>query len=96
MKAISAPSLPNQLVRAVFEIKAVVVNGEFPGIPAGRTYLPSTEYAVEYITASTIEKLYTFNVVDEVLWELKQIAGKTCKMCLNTKFKSLEILDTLD
>ncbi len=95
MKAISAPALSNQLVRAIFEIKAIVVNGEFPGIPSGRKYLPSTEYTVEYIMTSSIEKLYTFTVTGEVLTELKQIADKTCKLFLNTKFKSLEILDTL-
>lgn len=95
LRAISVPSLSNQLVRAVFELKAVVVNGEFPGIPKGGSYLPSTEYTVEYIVNSSIEKLYTFTVTDEVLQELKSIAGRICKMCLSTHFHSLDILDTL-
>ena len=95
LKAISAPALSNKLVRAVFELKAVIVNGEFPGIPEGRVYLPSTTYAVEYIVNSSIEKLYTFTVTEEVLEEIRGIAGKICKMCLQARFKSLEILDTL-
>ena len=76
-------------------MKAVIVNGEFPGIPQGKNYLPSTEYAVDYIVNSSIEKLYTFTVNEQVLWELRGIAAKICKMCLQTGFKSLEILDTL-
>ena len=95
LRAISVPSLSNHLVRAIYELKAVIVNGEFPGIPEGRSYLPSTEYTVEYIVNSSIEKLYTFTVTEEVLSELKIIAGKICKMCLSTHFHSLDILDTL-
>ena len=95
LKAISAPSLPNQLVRAIYELKSVIVNGEFPGISDGKNYLPATEYAVDYIVNSSIEKLYTFAVTEEVLKEMKGIAAKICKICLQTRFKSLEILDTL-
>ena len=95
LRALSHPTLKNQLIRAVFEIKAVVVNGEFPGISEGRKYLDSTYYTVEYIMNSSIEKLYTFNVTDEVLSELISIGNRTRKCCLQGKFKSLEILDTL-
>jgi len=96
LRALSVPSLPHKLVRYVYELKSVIVNGEFPGIPEGKSYLPSTEYTVEYIVNSSIEKLYTFTVNEEVLAELKAIAEKICKMCLSTQFKSLEILDTLE
>lgn len=95
LRALSVPALSNPLIRAVYELKAVIVNGEFPGIPEGRTYLASTEYTVDYIVGSSIEKLYTFTVTEEVLQELKMISRKICKMCLQTGFKSLEILDTL-
>ena len=105
LRALSHPTLKNQLVRAVFEIKSVVINGEFPGVPEenpngtkkgtteGRKYLDSTQYAVAYIMNSSIEKLYTFNVTDEVLNELRAIGTWTRKHCLAGKFKSLEILD---
>ena len=96
LRALSVPSLSHQLVRAVYELKSIIVNGEFPGVPGGKKYLSSTEYAVEYIVNSYIEKLYTFTVTEEVLAELRAIAAKICKMCLPTQFKSLEILDTLE
>ena len=95
LRALSVPSLSNPLIRAIYELKAVIVNGEFPGLPEGKTYLPSTVYAVDYIVSSSIEKLYTFTVTEEVLNELRAISGRICKMCLQTGFKSLEILDTL-
>lgn len=95
LRALSHPAFKNQLVRAVFEIKSVVINGEFPGVPGDRKYLDSTQYTVEYIMNTSIEKLYTFNVTDEVLSEVCSIGNWTRKHCLNGKFKSLEILDTL-
>jgi len=96
LRALSVPALSHQLVRAVYELKAVIVNGEFPGIPGDKHYLPATEYTVDYIVSSSIEKLYTFTVTEEVLAELKKIAARICKLCLSTQFKSLEILDALD
>ena len=95
LRAVSHPSLKNQLIRAIFEIKSVIINGEFPGIPSGKEYLDSTEFTIDYIVDSSIEKLYTFTVTDEVLDELRNIASWTRKHCLTGRFKSLEILETL-
>ena len=96
LRALSVPSLSHQLVRCIYELKSVIVNGEFPGLPEGKSYLPATEYTVDYIVNSSIEKLYTFKVTEEVLNELKGIASKITKLCLSTHFHSLDILDTLE
>ena len=95
LRALAHPTLKNQLIRAVFEIKSVVINGEFPGVPESRKYLDSTYYAVDYIMNSSIERLYTFNVTDDVLDELRLIGTWTRKNCMQGRFKTLEILDTL-
>lgn len=95
LRALSHPALKNQLIRAVFEIKSVVINGEFPGTPSGKEYLDSTKFTIDYIIDSSVEKLYTFTVTDEVLDELRSISNWTRKHCLTGRFKSLEILDTL-
>ena len=57
--------------------------------------MDSTEFTIDYIVDSSIEKLYTFTVTDEVLDELRNIASWTRKHCLTGRFKSLEILETL-
>lgn len=95
LRALCAPSLPNPLVKCIFELKAIAVNGEFPGVPTDRKYEESTVYALHYIVASSIEKLYTFQVTDTVFEELKGIAEQYCKRFMNHNFKSLEILTTL-
>lgn len=95
LRALISPNIKNQLVRAVFELKSMVVNGEFPGIPEHRKWLESTIYTVQYITNSEIEKLYTFTVTEEVLVELKSIAKEYQRKYFDKKFLSLEIIENL-
>lgn len=95
LRAICAPALPNPLVQCVYELKAIVVNGEFPGPPKDRQMSDSALYALDYIARSPIEKLYTFNVTEEVLSELQGISVEYCKRFMDRSFKSLEILKTL-
>ena len=95
MRSLCAPALPNPLVKCIFELKAIVVNGEFPGIPQDRVLEESTIYALHYIAESSIEKLYTFNVTDRVLGELQEIAQEYMSRFTDREFKSLEILKTL-
>ena len=92
LRALQLPRLPDELVRYIFELKALILNGEYPGLPEGRQYLDSTVYAVNYIAGSTVEKLYTFTVTEEVLAELKEIAGGFRKRFVDREFKSLEVL----
>ena len=95
LRALCAASLPNPLVRCVFECKAIAVNGEFPGPPKDRPLEDSTVYALQYIAASPVEKLYTFTVTEPVLEQLKEVAGEYMRRFVGRKFHSLEVLQSL-
>lgn len=97
IRALGNERLKNDFIKAVFEIKALVVEGEFPGIPdiGSKSYDQSTIYSVDYIVNSTIEKLFSFEVSDTVLAELKAIGNTLIERYTDRKFKSLEILATL-
>jgi DNA repair protein RecO (recombination protein O) len=95
LKALCAASLPNPLVRCIFECRAIAVNGEFPGPPTDRKLEESTVYALQYIAASPIEKLYTFRVTDSVLAQLEQVAAEYMKRYVGHSFKSLDVLQNL-
>lgn len=95
LRALCAESLPNPLVKCVFECKAIAVNGEFPGVPKDRELEQGTVYALQYIAASPVEKLYTFTVSDSVLAQLQQVADNYMKKFVGREFKSLEVLQTL-
>ena len=95
LKALMHEKIPNDLIRYIFEMKAMILSGEFPGMPRESKFEESTRYAVNYIMESSIEKLYTFTVTDSVLMELASIADEYRKRFVDRKFKSLEILDAM-
>ncbi len=97
LRALCKETLPRRLVRYIFEQKAMVVNGEFPGMPAdGGVYLEATEYTVGYVTSIPIEKLYTFVLTEEVLEEYASIIDGCRRLYIDRHFKSLEVLKELE
>lgn len=95
LRALSVSSIPRELVRFIYEIKSIVVNGEFPGLPADWELEDSTRYAVSFIAESSIEKLFTFTVSEAVLAQLEKLADHYRMKIMDKEFKSLEILKTL-
>lgn len=95
LRALLHEGLSNVLVRYIFEMKAMVLSGEFPGMPGEGEWEDSTRYAVSYIMNSGIEKLYTFTVTPPVLAQLKAIADDYRTRYTDRQFKSLEIVDHL-
>lgn len=93
VRAITRSGLDNRLVRAVYEIKTIVVNGEYPGIPVNRDFLPGTVRAVKHIVDSSIEGLFAFAVSDEVLDELLYLGDLYRKRFVDRDFKTLEMLE---
>ena len=57
---------------------------------------PSTLYTLQYIMYSSIQKLYTFKVSDDVLWELKKIIREYMRYHIDHEFKSLVFCNLFD
>ena len=95
LRALLHDGISNRLIRYIFELKSMVLNGEFPGMPTEGIWNESTAYAVSYIVDSEIEKLYTFTVTNVVLDQLGEIADDYRRRYLDRQFKSLEIVDNL-
>lgn len=127
LKALLNPRLDQKLVRYVFELKTMVINGEYPevfrcnccGEEAGLTgyapernglvceacrkkirgkFLPLKEdsvYALQYVVASPVEKLYTFTLSDLVFGEFQAVIDSFRKKYIEKSFKSLEILESI-
>lgn len=94
-RALLHPSIGNELVRCIYELKTLVVNGEYPGILPDAGLMESTEYAMRFIEKAPVEKLYTFTVSEEVLEELLAVSALYRKRFMDRQFKSLEILESL-
>ena len=55
----------------------------------------SAQYTWEYVLYSTIEKLYTFNVKEEVLTEFARCVEENKRRFVDKQFHSLDILEIL-
>lgn len=95
LRALESDKFDNRLVRACFEIKAVALQGEFPGIKNNAKYLNDTLSALDYILKTPSAKLYSFNVKDNVLEELVAIGNDTVRFSVDVPLKSAELLDSL-
>ena len=124
LRALASGKFKRELIRYIFELKALVINGEYPEVFAcsncgstengvifssknhgliceeckvlatdGIRINNSTLYALQYIVSSSIEKLYTFTVSDEVLGQLRRVLKQYIGMYVDKRFKSLEILE---
>lgn len=125
-RALVNPHIPNRLIRTVYELKAICVNGEGPQVfecvccgdkerekvfsiqkggllcsncrhlcHDGVNLHPSALYALQYVVSSTIEKLYTFVVNEEVMEQLSAVVTGYLETYVGKHFKSLEILEMI-
>ena len=94
LRALSAASIDRRLVRAVFELRLIAENGEFPGIPE-KGISDTAGYAVSFIVQTPVEKLYTFALKEEYLFEVINLAKRYRKEFLPGNFQSLQILESL-
>lgn len=94
LRALLKPAIPNRLVKPVFELKLMELNGEYMEKPLGQLS-ESTYYAWEYVLATPIEKLYTFTLTPPVLKEFIKSVETNKRRFIDKPFHSLDILHVL-
>ena len=95
LRALLKPALPKPLIQAVFELRSMVINGDYTEHPP-RPVSDSANYAWEYIIASPLESLYTFVLAPEVLEELRHCVELNKRRFIDREFHSLEILRMME
>lgn len=63
--------------------------------PGGFFIQPATVYTLQYIMSSSIEKLYTFKVSEQVLAELARVNEQYMELYIDKKFRSLKMFEML-
>ena len=94
LQALDTDSIENSLVRSVYELRIVIENGVYPGIP-DRTLLPGTISAMKHIEEAGVKELFSFRVKEDVAKELCLVADEYRKRSMGDKFKSLEVMRDL-
>ena len=92
MRALLAPAVPNALIKPVYELKLMELNGEYMERPPGELS-DSALYAWEYVLATPPEKLYTFMLSRPVLAEFVRAVEELRRRFLDKRFHSLDILE---
>ncbi|MCQ2519938.1 MAG: DNA repair protein RecO [Lachnospiraceae bacterium] len=95
IQGLKSEKLDNKFVKAVFELKTFVIEGELIPPEALGEYKSEVISAVNYITNSSIEKLYSFALSEEGTKELSELADKERRRIVDRHLKSLDILEMM-
>ena len=92
LKALSRGLIDNRLIRAIFELRAMAVNGEFPGLEL-RSMSETAEYTIKFIISADFAKLYSFTLKDEVMNEVINYSALVVDKMIHHSFNSLLLLE---
>ena len=107
LRALLNTRLDNRLVRAVFEMRTLVIQGEYPemfecvlcnkteGLKRLVLLKNSVLYTFQYVISAPLERLYTFTLTQETLRDFQKIVKKLCRRYQDREFKSLEVLEEM-
>lgn len=95
LRALESDRLDDRLIKSVFEIKTVILEGEYPGMREDVTYSEAAAYAIHYVEKSSIAKLFSFGVRDSVLHELEHFSAWLMGRSFGHKFTTLDALSAL-
>lgn len=95
LRALCSQKFDNKLVRYIFEIKSIAINGELPEPKSVMQLSDTALYTIDFIFRTQVEKLYSFTVNDTILCELKYFSDIIRKRVIDKNFKSLEILENI-
>lgn len=97
LRALLHKGLENRLVRLVFEMKTMVLEGEFPGVPQREPEISSScAKCISFVMTTPPEKLFTFILDEKTLAETMAIMDDYKKRLWDHHFKSLEMLEFMD
>ncbi len=86
----------NELIRCVFEMRAMVQNGEYPYETANDASLQeATRYALSYVLRAPVQKLYSFTLTPEIFAEFRGVQDHFNRLRIDRQFKSLAILKNM-
>ncbi len=95
-RAIVHPAYDKTLVRAIFELKMIMLQGVFHRDRYREDYLDTTQYVLDYLMATPPEKVFSFRVREDVIGELVRIAERERSLTQNGHcYKSEEMLKVL-
>ncbi len=95
LRALSKDSLDNRLVRLVYELRMMAMNGDLD--PSCFSGLGKTgQFALDFIIRTPVEKLYTFTLSEEVFSQMQSAQAQNKKRYITKVFHSEEVLNSMN
>ena len=95
LRGLSNANIPNALVRMVYELKIMILNGDF-----NEYYLRDqpdiVKYTVNFIIDTPAEKLFTFKLTETAMEELRDFTAKNFSAYITKEFHSLEVIQSME
>ena len=93
LEALLKDQFPRTLVRSVYEIKAIMINGEFMGIPENSENMSTIDKVIRYIYDNPSDKIYNFVLNEDLEQKLKKIAKDNTSRAFDRPFMSLQLIE---
>lgn len=95
LRALQDAQIDRELIRCVFEMRAMMQNGEYPYEMAEDSSLQAaTRCAIAYVLQAPLQRLYRFSLTPEAFREFRRVQDHLNRY-LDQSFKSLDILKTM-
>lgn len=95
LKALIRERMNVRLIRAAFEIRMLVINGEY-AVPDRERFPDETVWKAVYFAAYTpLAKLFSFDLAEPAAGEFCRYAEQTVKRTTDKTFKSLAVLEKM-
>lgn len=95
LKSLMKGSMSPELIRAVFEIRILAINGEYAPPSEGGSMDDASVRAAYHASSAGIAKLFGFDLPPESEKALIKHASRSVAMSVDHKFKSLEVIDKM-
>lgn len=96
LTALTKDVFDRRIVRCVYELRALMIDGQYPGFPEEGGYSQSLEYAMYYIQTSDLKELFSFKLSEEALVELIEVTRNYRNRFVDRQLHSLAMLGTFE
>ncbi len=96
LKALEKRELDLRLIRCIYEIRLMVLNGEYPQEAQHDPDLGSAAaYAIQCAVSQPLKSLYSFTIPEEALKQLLHLQNRIRDRIIDRPIKSREVLETI-
>ncbi len=92
MQGLVSDKLSNRFINAVFQLKLIMLSGEYAGADSEKDIMKGTRRAIEYIQETDIKNIFAFRVTEDIEDELVRTASKRREEFVRVRLKSLEVM----